>query len=201
MREEEEHTAKLLTVLDETGAPRLKETAPLTSTTHHMKLVSRLWACDVTEEAMPQIERDLRKVAAHNLEVNRGYRIDPDDLQMPQLSSCRRTEERREEGSIEGTPEAPPAPPTAAAAAAAAAASSRFSDDPLEGFDAVQKAILGMSPLSDSNSKRSRRRCSDSRTAAGGRCSATTMPGAARRDAKNHDAAAPAAATLGPILL
>jgi hypothetical protein len=45
-----------------------------------MKVSSELGVCDVTEEALPQVEEDLRKLAAHNLLENRGYDLPPESL-------------------------------------------------------------------------------------------------------------------------
>ena len=43
----------------------------------HMTFVSNLSVCDVSEEAMPQLQEDLRKVAAYNAAEN-GLKVDSD---------------------------------------------------------------------------------------------------------------------------
>lgn len=46
----------------------------------NMSFLSNLAVCDLSDEAMPQVQEDLRKVAAHNAGEN-GYKIDrPEDL-------------------------------------------------------------------------------------------------------------------------
>ena len=46
----------------------------------HMSIHSNLGTCDISDEAMPQVQEDLRKVAAHNASEN-GYKVDkPEDL-------------------------------------------------------------------------------------------------------------------------
>lgn len=51
-----------------------------TVTAHHMRTVASLFACDITEGAMPQIEEDLKKVAAHKL-LDNGYEIPYEKLE------------------------------------------------------------------------------------------------------------------------
>lgn len=43
----------------------------------HKKFLSNLRTCDVSEEAMPQLMEDARKVAAHNASIN-GYKVQRD---------------------------------------------------------------------------------------------------------------------------
>lgn len=46
----------------------------------HMSIHSNLATCDISDEAMPQVQEDLRKVAAHNASEN-GFKVDkPEDL-------------------------------------------------------------------------------------------------------------------------
>lgn len=48
-------------------------------TNYHMKTTSSLFACDISKEAMPQVEEDIKKVAAQKLK-NNNFEIDPEDL-------------------------------------------------------------------------------------------------------------------------
>lgn len=46
----------------------------------NMQVFSGLAVCDTSEKAMPQVQEDLRKVAAHNL-LAKGYKVDaPEDM-------------------------------------------------------------------------------------------------------------------------
>lgn len=46
----------------------------------HMSIHANLATCDISDDAMPQVQEDLRKVAAHNASEN-GYTIEkPEDL-------------------------------------------------------------------------------------------------------------------------
>ena len=46
----------------------------------NMKILSNLAVCDISDDAMPQVQEDLRKVAAHN-STNNGFIIQkPEDL-------------------------------------------------------------------------------------------------------------------------
>ena len=46
----------------------------------NMQILSNLAVCDLSDEAMPQVQEDLRRVAAHNAAGN-GYTVDrPEDL-------------------------------------------------------------------------------------------------------------------------
>ena len=46
----------------------------------NMQILSNLAVCDLSDEAMPQVQEDLRRVAAHNAAAN-GYTVDrPEDL-------------------------------------------------------------------------------------------------------------------------
>lgn len=50
-------------------------------TTFKKGVTASLYACDVSEEAMPQVMEDLRKVAAHSYK-EQGYVVNPEDLEL-----------------------------------------------------------------------------------------------------------------------
>ena len=52
-----------------------------TVTSFKKRLNASLYACDISDAAMPQVMEDLRKVAAHSL-VEQGYRVNPIDLEL-----------------------------------------------------------------------------------------------------------------------